>query len=115
MRAPARSTTCRWSPHPTRSSTSSSTPSDHDDTQEVVFAMTTVTYRSIEVKGVKVFYRESGPSDAAALLLLHGYPSAGHMFRNLIPQLADRFRVIAPDLPAFGQSDMPERTKFSYT
>ena len=77
--------------------------------------MNPVTYRSTEVEGVKVFYRESGPPDAAALLLLHGYPSAGHMFRDLIPQLADRFRVIAPDLVGFGQSDMPSRDSFSYT
>jgi len=49
------------------------------------------------------------------LLLLHGFPSAGHMFRDLIPQLSDQFRVIAPDLPGFGQSDMPERTKFEYS
>jgi pimeloyl-ACP methyl ester carboxylesterase len=77
--------------------------------------MTPVTYHSTEVKGLKVFYRQSGPSDAPALLLLHGYPSASHMFRNLIPQLADRFHVIAPDLIGFGQSDMPSRDNYSYT
>src|SRR5499425_1602622 len=77
--------------------------------------MTSITYRKIDVFGLKVFYRESGPSDAPTLLLLHGFPSAGHMFRDLIPQLADRFHVIAPDLPGFGQSDMPNRGTFTYT
>ena len=77
--------------------------------------MTTINYRTADVEGLKVFYREAGRADAPMLLLLHGFPSAGHMFRDLIPQLADRFHVIAPDLPGSGQSDMPERTKFSYT
>ncbi|MGH3290509.1 MAG: alpha/beta fold hydrolase [Trebonia sp.] len=74
-----------------------------------------VTYRSVDVNGLKVFYRESGPADAPTLLLLHGYPSAGHMFRDLIPLLADRFHVIAPDLLGFGQSAMPGRDSFTYT
>jgi pimeloyl-ACP methyl ester carboxylesterase len=77
--------------------------------------MTPVTYHSTDVKGLKVFYRQAGPPDAPALLLLHGYPSASHMFRNLMPQLADRFHVIAPDLIGFGQSAMPSRDSFSYT
>ncbi|MGN5377003.1 alpha/beta fold hydrolase [Streptomyces lasalocidi] len=74
-----------------------------------------VTYRSVEVDGLKVFYREAGPVDAPAVLLLHGFPSADHMFRDLIPLLADRYRVIAPDLTGFGQSDMPSRDEFDYT
>jgi pimeloyl-ACP methyl ester carboxylesterase len=74
-----------------------------------------VTYRSADVSGLEVFYRESGPGDAPTLLLLHGYPSAGHMFRDLIPLLADRFHVIAPDLLGFGQSAMPSRDSFTYT
>jgi pimeloyl-ACP methyl ester carboxylesterase len=77
--------------------------------------MTLIAYRSTEVNGLKVFYRESGPADAPKLLLLHGYPSASHMFRDLIPLLADRFHVIAPDLLGFGQSDMPSRDSFTYT
>jgi pimeloyl-ACP methyl ester carboxylesterase len=77
--------------------------------------MTLVSYHSTDVNGRKVFYRESGPADAPKLLLLHGYPSASHMFRNLIPLLADRFHVIAPDLLGFGQSDMPSRDSFTYT
>jgi pimeloyl-ACP methyl ester carboxylesterase len=77
--------------------------------------MTAIKYRSADVDGLKVFYREAGVADAPALLLLHGFPSASHMFRDLIPLLADRFHIVAPDLPGFGQSDMPARSKFAYT
>jgi pimeloyl-ACP methyl ester carboxylesterase len=77
--------------------------------------MTAIKYRSADVDGLKVFYREAGAADAPALLLLHGFPSASHMFRDLIPLLADRFHIVAPDLPGFGQSDMPARSKFAYT
>jgi pimeloyl-ACP methyl ester carboxylesterase len=77
--------------------------------------MRNVSFRKADVDGFNIFYREAGPKEAPVLLLLHGFPSASHMFRALIPQLSDQFRVIAPDLPGFGQSDMPERTKFSYT
>ena len=69
--------------------------------------MTAITYRSADVDGAKVFYREAGSPAAPKLLLLHGFPSASHMFRDLIPLLADRFHIVAPDLPGFGMSDMP--------
>ena len=77
--------------------------------------MTAINYRTAEVDGLKIFYREAGPADAPTLLLLHGFPSAGHMFRDLIPLLAERFHLVAPDLPGFGESDMPSRDSFKYT
>src|SRR6201984_299604 len=77
--------------------------------------MPPITYRTVEVDDVKIFYREAGARDAPTLLLLHGFPSASHMFRDLIPLLADRFHLVAPDLPGFGQSDMPRRDEFNYT
>ncbi len=75
----------------------------------------TVHYRQADVRGVKVFYREAGPRTAPAVLLLHGFPSSSHMFRALIPKLAENYRVIAPDYPGFGQSDMPSPRDYSYT
>jgi pimeloyl-ACP methyl ester carboxylesterase len=77
--------------------------------------MTDIAYRTANVDGRTVFYREAGAPDAPALLLLHGFPSASHMFRELIPLLADRFHLVAPDLLGFGQSDMPARADFDYT
>ena len=74
-----------------------------------------VTYRSVSINGVKIFYREAGSADAPTLLLLHGFPSSGHMFRDLIPLLANRFHLVAPDFPGFGQSDMPDRKAYEYT
>ena len=66
-----------------------------------------VHYRFAEVQQHKMFYREAGPKDAPAILLLHGFPTSSHMFRNLIPMLAERYRVIAPDLPGFGFTVSP--------
>ncbi len=66
-------------------------------------------HRVVKVDGIDIFYREAGPADAPVVVLLHGFPTSSRMFRNLIPQLSDRYRVIAPDYPAFGQSAMPAR------
>ncbi|ACL63935.1 alpha/beta hydrolase fold protein [Anaeromyxobacter dehalogenans 2CP-1] len=74
-----------------------------------------VRYRTANIDGVEVFYREAGRPGAPAILLLHGFPTSSHMFRNLIPALADRYHVIAPDYPGFGHSAMPARDAFSYT
>lgn len=75
---------------------------------------THVHYRTVSIDGIDLFYREAGHVDAPAILLLHGFPTSSHMYRNLIPALADKYRVIAPDYPGFGQSAMPERTAFTY-
>jgi pimeloyl-ACP methyl ester carboxylesterase len=77
--------------------------------------MPTTHYRTADVDGFKVFYREAGSPGASKLLLLHGFPTSSHMFRDLIPLLEERFHLIAPDLPGFGQSDMPPRGSFKYT
>jgi len=77
--------------------------------------MTQIKYRTMDVDTIKVFYREAGVRGAPKLLLLHGFPSAGHMFRDLIPMLADRFHIVAPDLPGFGQTALPARNEFKYT
>ena len=73
------------------------------------------TYKTVDVDGLNVFYREAGDASAPTILLLHGFPSASHMFRDLIPQLADRFHLVAPDLPGFGQTGQPSRDDFEYT
>ena len=73
------------------------------------------TFQHANVDGLKLFYREAGSKTSPTIVLLHGFPSSSHMFRDLIPQLADRFHVIAPDYPGFGYSDAPDATKFEYT
>jgi pimeloyl-ACP methyl ester carboxylesterase len=77
--------------------------------------MEKVRFRHADAGGMKVFYREAGARTAPAILLLHGFPTSSHMFRDLIPLLAGRFYVVAPDLPGFGQSDMPARDAFTYS
>lgn len=78
-------------------------------------AIPVVHYRTASIDGVDVFYREAGPANAPVVLLLHGFPTSSHMFRNLIPLLADGYRVIAPDYPGFGQSGSPDRASFAYS
>lgn len=74
-----------------------------------------VAYKTVTLDGLEIFYREAGPQDGPVVLLLHGFPTSSQMFRNLIPALADKYRVIAPDYPGFGHSDMPSRDDFVYT
>jgi pimeloyl-ACP methyl ester carboxylesterase len=76
---------------------------------------TSVSYRTAQVNGFKIFYREAGDPQARVVLLLHGFPTSSHMFRNLIPELADDYHLIAPDLPGFGFSDLPDHKSFAYT
>jgi pimeloyl-ACP methyl ester carboxylesterase len=75
----------------------------------------TVAYRTVKIENVDIFYREAGPKDAPLLILLHGFPTSSHMYRKLIPLLADRYHVIAPDYPGFGKSGMPGRQAFTYS
>lgn len=74
-----------------------------------------VQFNTVDVDGLKVFYREAGDTSRPTVLLLHGFPSASHMFRDLIPELADRYHVVAPDFPGFGMTEQPARDQFSYT
>src|SRR5690349_21466238 len=74
-----------------------------------------VGYKYALVDGGRIFYREAGPTTAPSILLLHGFPTSSHMFRDLIPALAERYHVVAPDLPGFGFSDAPDRKQFRYT
>lgn len=74
-----------------------------------------IHYRQVKIDGQTIFYREAGEKTAPTILLLHGYPTSSHMFRNLIPMLSSKYHVIAPDLPGFGYSDAPDRSKYAYT
>ncbi|MBT8367880.1 MAG: alpha/beta hydrolase [Deltaproteobacteria bacterium] len=74
-----------------------------------------IFYKTEEVDGLEIFYREAGPKDEKTILLLHGFPTSSHMFRNLIPQLSDRFHLVAPDYPGFGNSSMPGVDEWDYT
>ena len=74
-----------------------------------------VLHKKSKIDGLDIFYREAGPENAPAVLLLHGFPTSSHMFRNLIPALADRYHVVAPDYPGYGNSSMPNVDEFDYT
>jgi pimeloyl-ACP methyl ester carboxylesterase len=74
-----------------------------------------VLYKTIDIDGLDIFNSEAGPKDAPKVLLLHGFPTSSHMFRNLIPALSDKFHVIAPDYPGYGNSSMPALDEFEYT
>ena len=76
---------------------------------------TKVTHKTVKVGDLDIFYREAGPNDAPAILLLHGFPTSSQMFRNLIPLLADEYHMVAPDYPGYGHSSMPSRDQFAYT
>src|SRR5580765_3343111 len=73
------------------------------------------SYRSIQIDGLSIFYREAGPKDAPTLLLLHGLPSSSRMFEPLFARLSDSYHLVAPDYPGFGHSDWPDPKKFAYT
>jgi pimeloyl-ACP methyl ester carboxylesterase len=73
------------------------------------------TFRTVSIDGLDIFYREAGSRDHPTILLLHGFPTSSHMFRNLIPALADRFHLVAPDYPGYGNSSMPTVNEFDYT
>jgi pimeloyl-ACP methyl ester carboxylesterase len=77
--------------------------------------MSAVHYRTVHVAGVDIFYREAGPAEAPTILLLHGFPTSSHMFRDLIPLLSDRYHLVAPDYPGFGNSSTPGVREFDYT
>src|SRR5688500_9711550 len=74
-----------------------------------------IKHRYVEIEGIRIFYREAGPENAPVVLLPHGYPSSSFQFRNFMPALADRWRLIAPDYPGFGYSDTPDPGRFSYS
>ena len=74
-----------------------------------------MTYHTLEVQGLNIFYREAGDPTKPTMLLLHGFPTASHMFRDLIPALSDHFHLIAPDFPGFGQSSAPDHSQFIYS
>ena len=86
---------------------------EHTETNTTTNSET--TYQNLNVDGVNVFYREAGPKDAPTIVLLHGFPTSSHMFRNLIPRLAEHYHVIAPDYPGYGNSDAPSHDEFEYT
>ena len=96
--------------------TLSALPAGADMATETTARQTTrVWHRTVEIDGLDIFYREAGSPDSPTLLLLHGFPTSSHMFRNLIPALADRYHLVAPDFPGYGNSSMPAVDEFDYT
>jgi pimeloyl-ACP methyl ester carboxylesterase len=95
----------------------SASPSDAASARQVapLPASSVIHYRTAKIEGLDIFYREAGPKDAPTVLLLHGFPSSSFQYRNLIPALADRYHVIAPDYPGFGNSSAPDHKAFAYT
>jgi len=87
----------------------------HERLSESKAASVQALYKTVKVGELDIFYREAGPKDALTVLLLHGFPTSSQMFRNLIPALADRYHVIAPDYPGYGNSSAPSRDKFEYS
>src|SRR4051794_13492059 len=90
-------------------------PKERSMTHESKSVTPTVFYRTLSLGGLNIFYREAGPRDAPTVLLLHGFPSSSHMFRNLIPVLADKYHVVAPDFPGYGESSAPSVNDFDYS
>src|SRR3954470_10287909 len=84
-------------------------------THEAKSVRPTVFYRTLNMAGLEIFYREAGPRGGPTVLLLHGFPSSSHMFRNLIPMLADTYHVVAPDFPGYGESSAPSVNHFDYS
>lgn len=84
-------------------------------TSAIEAATVQIRYKTVTIDGVDIAYREAGRADAPAIVLLHGFPTSSHQYRNLIPALADKYHVIAPDYPGFGQSAAPERPGYKYT
>ena len=92
------------------------TPDAPDEKASVIRKEThKVAYQTVKIDGLDISYREAGPKDAPAILLLHGFPTSSHMYRNLIPALSDNYHLIAPDYPGYGQSSAPPRDQFTYT
>lgn len=99
----------------TASSLGSSAPPSGGAPKQPPASFVRVAHRTMKIDGLDVFYREAGPKDAPTVLLLHGFPTSSHMFRHLIPQLAEHYHVVAPDYPGFGNSSMPTVDEFEYT
>jgi pimeloyl-ACP methyl ester carboxylesterase len=90
-------------------------PVTYQHAQTIPSVSSTTTYQTVNVDGLKIFYREAGSKEAPTILLLHGYPSSSRMYATLIPLLADRYHLVAPDYPGFGESDAPPASQFHYT